>query len=98
MVEAFPPALDILGQQLKDSGVRNIASIVAPSVSQKPDLFEGVWYTDSNLTDPAFRARFEAKYPDTRFATHMMPYAYDHSVFWCGGSRGGSISLTKSVT
>ena len=23
------------------------------------------------------RARFEAKYPDTRFVAHMIPYAYD---------------------
>jgi hypothetical protein len=28
-VEAFNPALDILGQQLKDSGVRGLASVVA---------------------------------------------------------------------
>jgi hypothetical protein len=40
-------------------------------------LFEGAWYTDSNLKDIGFKRRFEEKYPDTRFATHMMPYAYD---------------------
>ena len=40
-VEAMPRALDILGQQLKDAGIRNIASVVAPSVSGKPELFEG---------------------------------------------------------
>src|SRR5437762_233756 len=54
-----------------------VSSVVAPSLSQKPELFEGVWYTDSNLRDMAFRQRFEDKYPGTRFATHMMPYAYD---------------------
>src|SRR6266516_3141126 len=58
-VEAFNPALDILGQQLKDSGVRNLASVVAFSVSEMPELFEGGWY------------------PESRLATHMMPYAYD---------------------
>jgi hypothetical protein len=51
--------------------------VVALSISEKPELFEGAWYTDSNLADPGFKARFEQKYPDTRFATHMMPYAYD---------------------
>ena len=43
----------------------------------KPWLFEGAWYTDSDLSDTAFQRRFEAKYPGTQFATHMMPYAHD---------------------
>lgn len=76
-VEAFNPALDRLGQQLIDAGVRQVSSVVAPSVSERPELFEGVWYTDSNLREFAFKKRFEDKYPDTQFATHMMPYAYD---------------------
>jgi ABC-type branched-subunit amino acid transport system substrate-binding protein len=76
-VEALEPGLDVLGQQLRDSGIRNVSAVVAPSLSNSPELFEGAWYTDSNLRDVAFKARFEAKYPETRFATHMMPYAYD---------------------
>jgi hypothetical protein len=40
-------------------------------------LFEGAWYTDSNLRDLAFKTRFELQYPGIHFATHMMPYAYD---------------------
>jgi ABC-type branched-subunit amino acid transport system substrate-binding protein len=75
-VEAFNPALDILGQQLRDAGVRNLASIVAFSGSDKPELFEGGWYTDSYVS-PEFKARLDKRYPDTRLATHMMPYAYD---------------------
>jgi len=46
-------------------------------VSEHRELFEGAWYTDSNLRDLGFRTRFEQKYPGTQFATHMMPYAYD---------------------
>jgi len=76
-VEALEPGLDLLGQQLLDAGIRNIAAVVAPSLSDKPQLFEGSWYTDSNLRDPAFKTRFEEKYPGVRFANHMMPYAYD---------------------
>jgi hypothetical protein len=57
--------------------VRNISSVVAPSLSEKPWLFEGAWYTDSDLSDMAFKRRFEERYPGTQFATHMMPYAYD---------------------
>ena len=75
-VEAFNPALDILGQQLKDSGVNSLASVVAFSVSEKPELFEGGWYTDSYVS-PEFKARLDQRYPGSRLATHMMPYAYD---------------------
>ncbi len=53
-VEALNPQLDELAQQLADAKIRNIASVVAPSVSQRPDLFEATWYTDSNLRDFAF--------------------------------------------
>jgi ABC-type branched-subunit amino acid transport system substrate-binding protein len=76
-VEALNPALDLLAEQLMDAKVRNVSSVVAPSVSRRPDLFEGVWYTDSNLRHLEFRKRFEDRYPGTQFATHMMPYAYD---------------------
>jgi ABC-type branched-subunit amino acid transport system substrate-binding protein len=76
-VEALNPGLDLLGRQLAEAQVKNISSVVAPSLSEDPGAFEGAWYTDSNLHDIAFKARFEDKYPGTRFATHMMPYAYD---------------------
>jgi ABC-type branched-subunit amino acid transport system substrate-binding protein len=76
-VEALEPGLDLLGQQLSDADIHNVSAVVAPSLSSRPELFEGAWYTDSNLRDLAFKRRFEEKYPDTRFATHMMPYAYD---------------------
>ena len=76
-VEALNPALDRLGEQFVQANIHNISSVVAPSLSQRPELFEGAWYTDSALRDIGFKSRFEAKYPGTQFATHMMPYAYD---------------------
>jgi ABC-type branched-subunit amino acid transport system substrate-binding protein len=76
-VETFEPQLSVLARQLSGANIHNIASVVAPSVSEHRELFEGAWYTDSNLRDFSFRARFEQKYPGTQFATHMMPYAYD---------------------
>ncbi len=76
-VEALSPQLELLGQQLFEANIRNIASVVAPSVTQRPELFEGAWYTDSDLRNIGFKQRFEKQYPGTRFATHMMPYAYD---------------------
>jgi ABC-type branched-subunit amino acid transport system substrate-binding protein len=76
-VEAPEPALDALAQQLSDVGIHTLASVVAPSLSTRPQLFEGTWYTDSDLRDFGFKRRFEQQYPGTQFATHMMPYAYD---------------------
>jgi ABC-type branched-subunit amino acid transport system substrate-binding protein len=76
-IEALNPGLDLLAGQLRDAGERAISSVVAPSLSERPELFEGAWYTDSNLPDNGFKERFERRYPGTRFATHMMPYAYD---------------------
>jgi ABC-type branched-subunit amino acid transport system substrate-binding protein len=75
-ISGFPPTLDTLGEQLKKAGINNLASIVAFSVSNNPGLFEGNWYTDSYVNEE-FEKRFEQKYPEERFATHMMPYAYD---------------------
>jgi ABC-type branched-subunit amino acid transport system substrate-binding protein len=92
-IEATLPALDLLGEQLNQANIHNISSVVALSLSNRPELFEGAWYTDSNLADPAFRARFEEKYPDTRFATHMMPYAYDSLRMLVDGfERGGNVA------
>src|SRR5439155_707810 len=62
---------------VRDARIATIASVVAPSLSQHPELWEGSWYTDSNLRDFGFKTRFEQKYPGMLFATHMMPYAYD---------------------
>ena len=92
-VEAFNPALDILGQQLKDAGIRNMASVVAFSISERPELFEGGWYTDSYVS-PAFKARLDQRYPATRLATHMMPYAYDSFNMLVQGFESGQGVLT----
>lgn len=76
-IEALNPGLDLLAGQLNAAGARALSSVVAPSLSERPDLFEDAWYTDSNVPDNGFKERFEQRYPGTRFATHMMPYAYD---------------------
>jgi ABC-type branched-subunit amino acid transport system substrate-binding protein len=76
-VSGYPPALDHLREQLKELGAPNVASIVAPCISDRMELFEGDWYTDSDLAHEEFKRRFEQEYPNTRFVTHMMPYAYD---------------------
>jgi len=97
-VEALNPGLDLLGEQLADAGIRNIASVVAPSLSQRPELFEGAWYTDSSLREVAFKQRFEDRYPGTRFATHMMPYAYDSLNMIVQAFERGQIQRSISAT
>jgi ABC-type branched-subunit amino acid transport system substrate-binding protein len=92
-VEAFNPALDLLGQQLRDAGVRVLASVVAFSASERPELFEGGWYTDSYVS-PTFKARLDQRYPATRLATHMMPYAYDSFNMLVQGFESGEEILT----
>ena len=98
-VEAFNPALDILGQQLRESGVQDMASIVAFSMSEKPELFEGGWYTDS-FVGPEFKARLDQRYPGIRLATHMMPYAYDSFNMLVQGfeSEVGVLTFVRRMT
>jgi ABC-type branched-subunit amino acid transport system substrate-binding protein len=45
--------------------------------SQDMSIFEGDWYTDSDLANPEVMAQFQKAYPSSTFITHMMPYAYD---------------------
>jgi ABC-type branched-subunit amino acid transport system substrate-binding protein len=92
-VEGFNPALDILGRQLREAGVENMASVVAFSVSDQPDLFEGGWYTDSYVS-PEFKARLDQRYPASSLATHMMPYAYDSFNMLVQGFESGEEVLT----
>ena len=92
-IEGFEPGLSILGQQLRDSGVQNMATIVAFSISKEPKLFEGGWYTDSYVS-PEFKARLDQRYPSTRLATHMMPYAYDSFRILVQGFESGQDILT----
>jgi len=92
-IEAFEPTLDVIGQQLRDAGVQRLATVVAFSVSNKPELFEGGWYTDSYVS-PEFKSRLDRKYPNTRLATHMMPYAYDSFRMLVQGFESGQDVLT----
>jgi ABC-type branched-subunit amino acid transport system substrate-binding protein len=97
-VEGFNPVLDLLGQQLRDAGVRNMASVVAFSISEKPEVFEGGWYTDSYVS-PEFKARLDQMYPATRLATHMMPYAYDSlKILVQGFERGDVLNYVRGMT
>lgn len=99
-VETFSSATeDGIVQGLRDVGVRSISAFVAPALSTKPELWEGSWYIDTNLTDLGFRDRFEKKYPDTKFAVHMMPFAYDAFNLLVQGfeSKEGAVKYIQDI-
>jgi len=77
LIGFFPPQLDIIGQQLKNLNVTNIAGIATFSIGADPKLFNNKWYTDASLSDTAFAQTFTTEYPDTRFNVRVAPYAYD---------------------
>ena len=89
-VEAFNPALDLLGAQLRGAGIVTMASVVALSLSEHPETFEGSWYTDSYMS-PEFKARLDRRYPGEKLATHMMPYAYDSLRLLVEGFESGDV-------
>ncbi len=92
-IEAPEPALSRLAAQLRAAGVDSIASVVAPSVSEQPELLEGAWYTDSNLVDPGLKERFVRDNPGKPFPTHMVPYAYDsYRLLVQGFERDGDVA------
>lgn len=77
LVEAYPPSLDIVTKELKDAGITNISTMALFTSSSNPNLFNGLWYTDSTLADFSFRERFIKEYPEVKFTVITVPYAYD---------------------
>lgn len=77
IVIAYPPSLDIVSRELMDAGIKNISTTGLFTTSPDPSLYNGLWFTDSTLTDIAFKERFAAEYPDTRFNARTAPYGYD---------------------
>jgi ABC-type branched-subunit amino acid transport system substrate-binding protein len=80
-VSAYEPSLTAVGKQIRvaervHGNDLEVASSVAISLSQDLSVFEGAWYTDSDVAEDVL-AQFEKAYPSSEFITHMMPYAYD---------------------
>ncbi len=67
-VSGYPPALDILREQLKELGTPKVASIVAPSISDRMELFEGDWYTAATSPTMSLRggSNKNTRTPDSR--------------------------------
>lgn len=77
LVEAYPPSLDIVVKELMDSGIKNISTLALFTTSPNPNLFNGLWFTDSTLTDLDLKGRFAKLYPEIRFNARTVPYGYD---------------------
>jgi len=96
---AFPPSLDILGQDFKNLGVKKISAVSAFAISAKPEIFEGYWFTDPDLVDLDFKARFEKEFPSVRFNVRTAPYGYDTFNMVVGGLEAGDVSKSlASIT
>ncbi len=89
---AFPPSLDILGQDFKNQGIKKISAVSAFAISAKPEIFEGYWFTDPNLVDVDFKARFEKEFPSVRFNVRTAPYGYDSFNMVVEGFEKGDVS------
>jgi len=77
-LRVLSPALEILGQQMKDQGMKSLSAGAGAFVlGTDPKMFEGMWYEDGALVDSTFMTRFKTKYPDVRFNVLAAPYAYD---------------------
>jgi ABC-type branched-subunit amino acid transport system substrate-binding protein len=77
LVETYPPALDILTKELINAGVKNISTMGLFTTSPNLNLYNGLWYTDSTLTDQNLMDRFVKAYPGMRFNARTVPYGYD---------------------
>lgn len=91
-VVSYPPALDILGKDLKDAGVKPISGSATFGVSADPSLYEGAWSTDGSVT-PEFKARFEKELPSVRFNARSAAYGYDDYVQLVKGFESGAADI-----
>jgi ABC-type branched-subunit amino acid transport system substrate-binding protein len=104
-VSGYEPSLSAVGKQLQlaERMLRrklNVTSIVAIGGSQDMSIFEGDWYTDSDLANPEVMAQFRKAYPSSTFITHMMPYAYDSVRMLVDGfeSNQGVVTYLQGLT
>ena len=65
-----------------------------------PRIFEGAWYTDSDLPRPEVFEQFLKAFPASELITHMMPYAYDSVRIFVDGieSDEGLVSYLQNLT
>ena len=100
LIEGYPPSLDIISKELMNAGIKNISTMGLFTTSPNPAQYNGLWYTDATLTDPALKTRFETAYPDIRFNARTVPYGYDifNMLVQSFEKDGDASSNLKSIT
>ncbi|MSR84953.1 hypothetical protein EXS71_00730 [Candidatus Uhrbacteria bacterium] len=59
----FSPELEIVAKQIKELGIKiPITAIESFELSDKPELFEGLWYVNAADPTPAFANAYQTKY------------------------------------
>lgn len=99
-IGAFPPSLDIISKQFIDEGVKNLSTTALFAASPEPKLYEGLWYSDSMLADPAFADVFAQKNPTLRFNVRTAPYGYDifNMLVQSFEKEGDAVTNFKAIT
>ncbi len=99
-LQTLPPALDIIGKDINDLGLRNVAGGAGTfTIGANLRLFEGNWYTEAMVTDGEFQNRFASLHPETRFNIRTAPFGYDiFNIVVLGiESDGGLVSYLKNL-
>lgn len=99
-VMSFAPTLDILSKELLEGGVKNFAGSGTITTSPNPSIYNGIWFTDSTLTDLAFKDRFIKENPNMKFNARTVPYGYDiFNMLVQGFEKGGDVYANiKGIT
>lgn len=77
LIAAFPPAIDIIGQEARNLGIHNMSGVGTIAIANPLANYNGSWFTDVRLVDQNFKNRFELAFPDIRFSVRTAPYGYD---------------------
>ena len=89
-IRSLPPSLEIIGEELRNLGVATLAGGGgAFAISAKPEIFEGMWYQDGALTNPAFPERFQRSFPSIRYNALAAPHGYDSFMLIVQGIESG---------
>lgn len=86
---AFSPELEIATKQLNDAGVKSkLTSIEAFELTEKPEIFEGLWYVNAADSNGDFADKFTTTYG--KAPTTAAPNTYDIVKFIIEASESNS--------
>jgi len=86
---SFPPSIDIIGQELRTLGVKQVSTIAGFAISANPEIFNDYWFVDAYIADPSFLKRFRERYPEIRLSPRTGPHSYDTFTMLVKGFESG---------